>query len=528
MFLLRVPTNSNTTATKFEVLFFQGRFPALITVKKMKSLIRLFSCLLMPLPAVIIAIFLASIFIDAYTAADAMNYHLPFSIRAFNLKPYPDYSGFKDSLYFGFPSFWRLALAPGLIFDSPRLFLIPNFVALAAFTGLCHRYLKLPIPLAAACCLVFPVAFYGFRSPLQDFFVNSLIASSMILLLYPLPGFRHIPHQLILTRELSGLALLAIAANVKFQGFFMAVILLSVWFFVRLRARGVSPSVFSEWRHASLRILVALALISIICFQPAYNIVRFGNPFYPIQVAGLKGDIPKTDSPIQYLPKIPVVFNFASFVVSSTEIDPIVRSQAGWHFQRSWHNFNTPKQQFYSKTANHPDVMTGGSNGLVFVALACGALFSCLQKNVGQQTTNSVLQVFQRRLIFVSVLFMFLPQVMELRYYMVIMFMIAAVSVSSTSVNLKKLMSWIVVAGLWFTLLSTYGPQLYYRARTGVWGTDRGWATPDPYAKVQPRLSCQTYLQRSESGERLIDILPISSPDFGDLLRCYLLKRRHP
>ncbi len=420
---------------------------------------------------------------------------------------------------------WRVALAPGMALDWPRLFLFPNLIGLGLFAFLSRHFFKLSFGLAAGCCLVFPVALFGFRSALQDFFVNIMMASAMLLLLYPRRAWDSSSKSVsILPRELFGIFLLAVVANIKFQGFFMAFLLMLSWLFFRWKEKPRRLSIDDPiWGRGTIwRPLLAVLLCVGIAFQPLHNMARFGNPFYPIKVGGLTGSVEKTNSPIQYLPKIPILFNAASFVVSSTEIDPIIRSEAGWSFKRSWHNFNRPKPEFFDQTANHPWVLSGGSNGLIFSGLAVGALLTVIPgRGVNSPRSDSYLLIFQRRLICVSLLFVFLPQVMELRYYMVILFIMATVSVSSERRRLRQCMPWLVVVGLWFLLFTEFLRPTYFWMRTGVWSMDGGLLTPDPYARVSPSIDCESSIALSKSGKKAIAF----GKDAPDLLRCYLLKR---
>jgi hypothetical protein len=480
-----------------------------------------------PIVPVILALLGAFIFIDAYGPADALNYHFAFSIRFTGLKGFPDFSGYFEDIYKGFPILWRLVLAPGLALDQPRLFLLPNIAALGLFSFLCHRFLRLPLAIAAGSCLVFPVALFGFRTPLQDFFVNCMVGSAMLLLLYPRRAERPSPKRsLLLPRELFGFVLLAIAANVKFQGFFMAFILLPCWAFLRWREHKQlfpdSPSI-GDRRKSLWQGVLAVLLCLAIAFQPIHNSLKFGNPFFPIQFAGLKGSSAKTYSPIQYLPKIPFVFNFTSFLVSSTEIDPIIRAEAGWNFQRSWHNFNLPNSTYMDKKANHPWVMTGGSNGIVFILLTFGAFLTLFR---GRQALHSMADLaiysLQRRLMAVAFLFTFLPQAMELRYYMVILFMVAVVATSSMLLTVQTYMRWLVAAGLWFIIASAFLYPTYFWARTGQWSTNQVLLTPNPLDTLKPSIDCAAVIQNTQSGKRAIAMGPKS---IQEQLKCYILER---
>jgi hypothetical protein len=493
----------------------------------MAKIQRLFDHLFNPVIPVFLALIGSFIFVDAYGPADVVNYHLPFSVRLFGLSNYPDFTGYMDDLYNGFPVLWRLALAPGLAMDRPRLFLVPNLFALGLFTFLCRRYLRLPLAVAAASCLVFPVALYEFRTALQDFFLNAMVGSAMLLLLYPRRAgpFSSVT-RLLLPRELFGLLLLAIAANIKFQGFFMAFMLLVTWVFLRCREgrRLNSDMAFAAERSKSSgQVLIAVCLCLAIAFQPIHNIYKFGNPFFPIQVAGLRGSVPKTNSPIQYIPNIPFVFNTISFFASSTEIDPIIRSEAGWEFQRSWHNFNRPKPYYLDRNANHPWVMTGGSNGIIFVLLSLGAWLTLFQgKKMFTSFADQEIYSLHCRLIGVSLLFTLLPQSMELRYYMVILFMVAVVATSSLLLVVKSSMRWIVSAGLWFIIGVAFLSPSYFWFRTGQWSSDRGLVTPYVLNAVKPRIDCAAVIRHTESGGRAISFGYRTIPE---QLKCFIIER---
>jgi hypothetical protein len=100
--------------------------------------------------------------------------------------------------------------------------------------------------------------------------------------------------------------------------------------------------------------------------QPINNTLQYGNPFYPVRVAGLNGTELPTSSPIQYISKLPLLANAVGYFVSVTEIDPIVHSKAGWTFQRSWHNHNLVKDGLKAAPGDYKlFAFTGGSNACV-------------------------------------------------------------------------------------------------------------------------------------------------------------------
>ena len=72
-------------------------------------------------------------------------------------------------------------------------------------------------------------------------------------------------------------------------------------------------------------------------------------------------------------------------------------------------------------------ILTGGSNGLVFLAVLFGALLSAYGREKGDQLQDLSMLTLKRRLLVSSFLFIFLPQSMEMRYYMITLFVRAGV-----------------------------------------------------------------------------------------------------
>jgi hypothetical protein len=306
---------------------------------------RLLNLLLHPLPALITALFFPLLLFDAFPA-DSLMYHLPFSARFLHLPGFPDFTNVTEGRYQGFPSLGRILLGPGLVWNHLRLFIIPNLLALALLACSCRRFLGISAALAICCCLTFPVALFGFRSSLQGFFVNAMVVASLCLFQPAAEsGADPRPPAWILPWDLLGLLCLGLAANIKFQGLFMAVVVLMETLFFRWRDQPSSG--FEPWLPRRGTIVLASLLAVLIFAQPLLNISRFGNPFYPVRILGLSGTEPPLSSPIQYVPRLPLLTNAASFLVSVTEVDPIIRSEAGFSFSRSWHNHNLPRKEYF-------------------------------------------------------------------------------------------------------------------------------------------------------------------------------------
>jgi hypothetical protein len=89
-----------------------------------------------------------------------------------------------------------------------------------------------------------------------------------------------------------------------------------------------------------------------------------------------------------------------------------------------------------------------------------------------------------------SLLFMFLPQAMELRYYMMLLFIPSLVAVSGQASRLRQLMRWIVVAGVWLGLFASFLQPLYFWSKTGEWVNARGLLSPNVYSRLPARIEC--------------------------------------
>jgi hypothetical protein len=450
---------------------------------------RVLNLLLHPVPAAIMALVLSLLFFDAFPA-DSLMYHLPFSARYLHLPGFPDFANYLEGRYQGFPVLWRILLGPGLAWNHPRLFIVPNLLGLGLLIYCCRRMLGLSAALVICCCFTFPVALFGFRSSLQDFFVNTMGLIASITLFQSssgLDGDLRKPHW-IGRWDLLGLLCLALAANVKFQGLFMAGLVLTAALVFRCRDLGLRGGV----AFPPLKRQLALAAIFIILIftQPLINVSRFGNPFYPVRVLGLSGTEQPTSSTIQYIPRLPFLTNAASYLVSVLEIDPIIRSKAGLSFTRSWHNHNQPKPEYQPVHPEYLWILTGGSNGLLFLVIFVGAFVSVYGWRRGANLQLTSLLILRRRLLITSLFFMFLPQSMELRYYMISLFVPAVVAVSGDATALRLVMRWVVVACLWLTLLTSFLQPLYFWARTGEWTSARGLLSPDLYGRLPTVQQC--------------------------------------
>lgn len=399
---------------------------------------------------------------------DATAYHLPFAARQLDLSKYRNISPLINERYQGFPVLWRYALAPGLIFENPRLDIIPNLIGAFTAGAVLRKLLHVNLFLGIAATLCFPIAYLGFASNYADYFTNCFVLAGALLLSHWMFFFcRKMEHQK--TGSLiTGLAFLAIASNTKVQGFFLSVIILAAtvaygWLLGIVTPEQDHADVTSDtppsprterpkwWSLRLNQLVIAIILTTLIFIQPIVNFTRFQNPFYPIHTLGFKGPQAQYSTPLEYLPRIPLLSNALSHYLSASEVDPYLLP-GGTNIP--------PQTRSLGMYSNTREIRTGGSLGIVYLALLfIFALNTWKVLRSGIITTHAQsLSIF---LPLVSVATAILPQSLELRYYMVSLFVISVGSLVNPLNNyLRKAARIIILIGV---IASVYHLGLYGR-----------------------------------------------------------------
>jgi hypothetical protein len=106
------------------------------------------------------------------------------------------------------------------------------------------------------------------------------------------------------------------------------------------------------------------------------------------------------------------------------------------------------------------------SNGLLTVSLIALACFSMAAETKQLNGDNIDHFKLRFRLLLISFLFAFLHQSMELRYYMISLFVPALVAVSSDVKRCREPSRYLAVAGVWFALFSPFLVPVYFWIRT--------------------------------------------------------------
>ncbi|MFM7269780.1 MAG: hypothetical protein ACKOZT_14560 [Cyanobium sp.] len=376
----------------------------------------------------VLSLLLAVVYFDAFPY-DALAYHGPFAAVATGLPRLSRYTmtAFMEHRYQGFPPLWRWLMAPGLGLGLPRLLLLPNLLALLVLIASCRRCLGLPWAVSLATALLFPIALFGFRSSYQDFFVGALASAAVLLLIESLRQWATAGGGAAMAWL--ALPLLTAGALTKFQGLFLAVLLLGLALPTAVLI-GWRASPQARWRQGPLPVLLlAVALCSL---HPLHNLLSHHNPFFPIAVGPFAGpELKSGDEAPAYTAGLAPLRGFVNHWLSATELDWIARGvapsynidQAGARIQHG--GLIDPREL-------HAEIRSGGSSGLAYLAAMAGYLLAfgqalqrwCAGRSIGPQGW-AVLGIAPVLLMGAG-----LPQSHELRYYLPLLLLPALTALS--------------------------------------------------------------------------------------------------
>ena len=369
---------------------------------------------------------------------DTTAYHLPFAARALDISKYANISALLNHRYEGDPILWRYALAPGLAFNVPRLYLLPNLLATLAIAYSSIAVLAVPWYWGIAATICFPISLIGLASSYQDYFTNTFILAASLLLFRGIHEIDRVQssgpirgHKIIL-----GLLFLSVAANTKIQGLFMSIITLLIaliYYFIlakhspQSRENNQVPIYAFPVARKMVQQVLLIAIISSIFFQPLSNIAKFGNPVYPFKAFGLNGAEETYSTPLEYLPKAPFAYNVISHFLSSTEIDPYILPGGS----------NKPPRirtiDMHNSNRNAPSSggiapRTGGTISPIYIALIALSLFSL--SNIVRGLRSELRFESHLPLLLFSMLIGIsaLPQSLELRYFLVCLYIPAYIA----------------------------------------------------------------------------------------------------
>jgi hypothetical protein len=384
---------------------------------------------------------LAGGWLNVSKAWDAWSYHLPFAARLAGIVPSETYVFSHDNQvrFEGFPLlaeavqglFWRITGRPEAtsLLSLAALFAIPVFL---------HRTRRVPLHLSFLALVAIPLVQIHATGSYIDLPAN---ACATLLFLCV--------HRALAKREPPSLRLLvwaavfaAVTTNMKFQ-LFPAVVLASIILLVRSVTRFVTPEGVRRAGRGKRLAVFALAL-PIVFATPIKNVVRHGNPVWPVEMAVLGRSLPHAEtayfSSPAHLQSAPRPVRFLRSVL---EIDnrPIA-SHRRWSVDQ-W----TPRDE--------PAYRMGGFFG-AYVALNLLALGFAAWRRRSREARAAVGLMFA-----VTVLASVMPQSHELRYYMHWMLLLVALNLTLWAREAPATTGFVAASAVAVVAWSTGGGYLY-------------------------------------------------------------------
>jgi len=364
----------------------------------------------------LLSLLLAAVFFDAYPY-DILAYHGPFAAVATGLPRLSRYgmSSFMEHRYQGFPPLWRWLLAPGLGLGLPRLLLLPNLLALLVLIGTCRRCLRLPWPPSLATALLFPIALFGFRTPYQDFFVGALGTAAVLLLIEALRQWAE-------SGQGAGSAWLALplltaAALTKYQGLFLAVLILGLALLAALLI-GRRQRSLAAWRNGPVPVLLLAVLLC--SLHPLHNLISLHNPFFPMDVGPFAGpELKSSNETPAYTAGLGPLSTVLNHWLSASELDWIARGVVP-SYNLDQARAQTQYGGLLDPRSLTADIRTGGSFGPAYLAAMAGYLLA-LGQAVRQARLGQGLSPQGWALLGVAPVLLLgagLPHSHQLRYYL--------------------------------------------------------------------------------------------------------------
>lgn len=364
---------------------------------------------------------------DASKAWDVWGYHLPFAARIVGLAGPDTYRFGADNTarFDGFPlvaeavqgAFWRLTGRPEAtnLAAFAALFFVPTYL---------RRVHAVPLHLSVLALLAVPLVQIHATAGYVDLFAN---AGATLLLLC---GWRALVDRGALTRRFVAFAMLvaAVTANAKFQLVPITLVGLAILF------------VRAAWRSR----LIVVALLPLVFATPIKNVVKHGNPVWPVEIHVLGRSLPHYETSYASSPAhLEDASRPVRFVRSVLEIDnrPIA-SRRRWSIDQ-W----TPHDE------------RGYRMGGFFGAYVCANLAGLAIALWRRRTRETVTAVGLFTL--ATAVAAMMPQSHELRYYMFWMILAVALNLALWARERPMLVAGVAGAALAIVAWSTSGWYLY-------------------------------------------------------------------
>jgi hypothetical protein len=383
--------------------------------------------------AVLMASLVVAAWHDVSKAWDVWYYHLPFAGRMLGIV---DASSFtfgraNQARYDGFPLFGELL--QGLFWKITGRPECASFVALGALPGLAwflKRTFEVPPHLSVLALLAIPLVQIHATGCYVDLPANACVAM-LALLAYRQLVLREAPT----ARVLVGASVLAVcAANMKFQ--LVPVVLVAALVLVATALRADAK------RRA--RLLVIAFAMPLVFATPIKNVIRHGNPVWPVEIGLLGKSLPHVErayssSPV-WLESVPRPVRWGASVLE-LGLRPI-ESHARWSLDQ-W----TPPSE--------PGYRMGGFFG-GYVVINVLALLAAVV--VRRTREAKVAAIFAAGATLVASV---LPQSHELRYYLFWMLLLVALNLVVWSRERRTTTGLVAAGALAIVAWSTGGTYLY-------------------------------------------------------------------
>ncbi len=398
---------------------------------------------------------------DTSKAWDVWYYHLPFAGRLVGLAQ-PSafrFGALNEARFQGFPLFGELV--QGVLWrvtGRPECASFAAFVALPALAWLLRRLFAVPWHLTVLALLAIPLVQIHATGCYVDLPANAWV-TMLALLAYRQVVAREAPS---IRALLLGSALAALAANTKFQ--LVPVVLVAA-------AVLVATALRHDERRRMRLLVIALALPFVFA-TPIKNVIRHGNPVWPVELHVLGASLPHHEgayaSSPDWLENVPRPARWGASVLE-LGLHPIA-SHARWSIDQ-W----TPPSE--------PGYRMGGFFGAYAVV---NVLALALAVFVRRTREAKVAALFAAGATVVASL---LPQSHELRYYLFWMLLLVALNLAVWSRERRLTVSFVALAALAVVTWSTGGTYLY--------------ASGDSFAKLASDKVDHAALDRVAPGERV-------------------------
>jgi hypothetical protein len=400
-------------------------------------------------------------FHDTSKAWDVWYYHLPFAGRIVGLV---DPSAFtfgalNQGRFEGFPLFGELV--QGVLWrisGRPECASLAALVALPALAWLLRRLFGVPLHLTLLALLAIPLVQIHATGCYVDLPANTWV-TMLALLAYRQVVAREAPSVRAL---LLGSALAVAAANTKFQ--LVPVVLVAA-------AVLVATALRRDERRRTRLLVIALALPFVFA-TPIKNVIRHGNPVWPVEIHVLGQSLPHVEeayaSNPDWLEDVPRPVRWGASVLE-LGLHPIA-SHDRWSIDQ-W----TPPRE--------PGYRMGGFFGAYAVVNVLALLLACFVRRTREAKVAALFAAGA------TVVASSMPQSHELRYYLFWMILLVSLNLVVWSRERPLTTSLVALAALAVVTWSTGGTYLY--------------ASGDSFAKLTADKVDRAAFDRIEPGERV-------------------------